>query len=68
MTTLAPRSETRTDQPDEVPDALIAQVKANGYGVLPDALTAGEDPYAWRGVDDVVGMHVRPDGDGGCGR
>ncbi|MCW3843573.1 phytanoyl-CoA dioxygenase family protein [Micromonospora yasonensis] len=42
MTTLAPRSQTGTSPPDEIPDALIAQVKANGYGVLPDALTADE--------------------------
>jgi hypothetical protein len=29
-------------------------------------LVAGEDPYALRGVTDVMHPHIRPDGDGGC--
>ena len=31
-------------------------------------LVAGRDPYAWRGIADLVTPHVRPDGDGGCAR
>lgn len=31
-------------------------------------MVAGEDPYAWRGIDDITTMHVRPDRDGGCDR
>ncbi|MFE7213490.1 phytanoyl-CoA dioxygenase family protein [Streptomyces sp. NPDC057611] len=31
-------------------------------------LIAGEDPYAFRGTDDVVQPHVRHNGDGGCAR
>jgi len=29
-------------------------------------LVAGTDPYAYRGVTDVMQPHVRPDGKGGC--
>jgi chlorinating enzyme len=29
-------------------------------------LVAGEDPYAFKGTDDVMRPHVRPDGQGGC--
>ena len=31
-------------------------------------LVAGEDPYAWKGVEDVHRAHVRPERDGGCVR
>ena len=27
---------------------------------------AGEDPYAWKGIVDRHGVHVRPSGEGGC--
>lgn len=30
-------------------------------------LVAGEDPYAWKGVEARAGAHVRPSGEGGCG-
>lgn len=29
-------------------------------------MIAGEDPYAYKGMDDVVAPHVRPSGEGGC--
>jgi hypothetical protein len=29
-------------------------------------LVAGEDPYAFRGIADVMHPHIRPDGEGGC--
>jgi ectoine hydroxylase-related dioxygenase (phytanoyl-CoA dioxygenase family) len=31
-------------------------------------LVAGRDPYAYKGFTDVARPHVRPDGEGGCGR
>ncbi|MBM7790776.1 phytanoyl-CoA dioxygenase family protein [Tenggerimyces flavus] len=31
-------------------------------------LVAGEDPYAYKGLEDVARPHVRPDGEGGCDR
>lgn len=31
-------------------------------------LVAGEDPYAWKGLDDHWRPHVRAAGDGGCGK
>jgi phytanoyl-CoA hydroxylase len=31
-------------------------------------LVAGKDPYAFRGTEDLMRPHVRPDGDGGCTR
>lgn len=30
-------------------------------------LVAGEDPYAWKGIEQRHGPHVRPSGEGGCG-
>jgi len=30
-------------------------------------MVAGKDPYAWKGIEDVAGPHVRPSGEGGCG-
>lgn len=30
-------------------------------------MIAGEDPYAWKGVQERHGAHVRPSGEGGCG-
>jgi ectoine hydroxylase-related dioxygenase (phytanoyl-CoA dioxygenase family) len=30
-------------------------------------LVAGEDPYAWKGVENKTGLHARPSGEGGCG-
>ena len=30
-------------------------------------MIAGEDPYAFQGYTNVHGVHVRPDGKGGCG-
>lgn len=30
-------------------------------------IIAGEDPYAWRGYENVHSCHIRPDGKGGCG-
>lgn len=29
-------------------------------------LVAGEDPYAWKGLEDRMHPHVRPSGEGGC--
>lgn len=29
-------------------------------------MIAGEDPYAWKGIEDVQKVHVRPAGEGGC--
>lgn len=29
-------------------------------------LVCGKDPYAWKGVEDVMHAHIRPDGEGGC--
>jgi len=29
-------------------------------------LVAGEDPYAFRGTEDLMRPHIRPDGEGGC--
>ena len=29
-------------------------------------MIAGEDPYAYKGTEDVGGAHVRPSGEGGC--
>lgn len=31
-------------------------------------LVAGEDPYAYKGIDDINRPHSRPDKDGGCDR
>jgi phytanoyl-CoA hydroxylase len=31
-------------------------------------LVAGRDPYAPRGITEIVTPHIRPDGDGGCAR
>jgi ectoine hydroxylase-related dioxygenase (phytanoyl-CoA dioxygenase family) len=31
-------------------------------------LVAGEDPYAYKGIDDIARPHTRPDKDGGCDR
>jgi phytanoyl-CoA hydroxylase len=31
-------------------------------------LVAGEDPYAYKGLEDLARPHVRPDGEGGCDR
>jgi phytanoyl-CoA hydroxylase len=31
-------------------------------------LVAGEDPYAFKGTEELMHPHVRPDGDGGCAR
>lgn len=30
-------------------------------------MVAGEDPYAWKGIENRHGPHVRPSGEGGCG-
>lgn len=30
-------------------------------------IVAGEDPYAWKGTQNLAGVHVRPSGEGGCG-
>lgn len=30
-------------------------------------LVAGNDPYAWKGTEDLVRPHVRASGEGGCG-
>jgi phytanoyl-CoA hydroxylase len=30
-------------------------------------MICGEDPYAWKGIEDRVKPHVRPSGEGGCG-
>jgi len=29
-------------------------------------MVAGSDPYAYKGIEDVSGAHVRPSGEGGC--
>jgi phytanoyl-CoA hydroxylase len=30
-------------------------------------MVAGTDPYHWKGLEERVGLHVRPSGEGGCG-
>jgi hypothetical protein len=30
-------------------------------------MVAGEDPYAWKGLQAIVRPHIRAVGDGGCG-
>lgn len=30
-------------------------------------MVAGQDPYAWKGIEDRASAHVRPSGEGGCG-
>jgi phytanoyl-CoA hydroxylase len=30
-------------------------------------MVAGEDPYAYKGIDDFASPHVRVSGEGGCG-
>jgi ectoine hydroxylase-related dioxygenase (phytanoyl-CoA dioxygenase family) len=30
-------------------------------------MIAGEDPFAWKGIEQRNGPHVRPSGEGGCG-
>ena len=30
-------------------------------------MIAGKDPYAWKGIEQRAGAHVRPSGEGGCG-
>jgi phytanoyl-CoA hydroxylase len=30
-------------------------------------MVAGVDPYAWKGIEQHAGAHVRPSGEGGCG-
>jgi phytanoyl-CoA hydroxylase len=30
-------------------------------------MVAGVDPYAWKGITEHAGAHVRPSGEGGCG-
>ena len=29
-------------------------------------MVCGKDPYAYKGIDDIMPIHVRPDGQGGC--
>jgi phytanoyl-CoA hydroxylase len=29
-------------------------------------MVAGEDPYAWKGTEDISRVHIRPSGRGGC--
>jgi phytanoyl-CoA hydroxylase len=31
-------------------------------------IVAGEDPYPWKGLQDIASPHVRPDREGGCDR
>jgi ectoine hydroxylase-related dioxygenase (phytanoyl-CoA dioxygenase family) len=31
-------------------------------------MVAGEDPYAYKGYEDIARPHIRPDGEGGCDR
>lgn len=31
-------------------------------------MIAGQDPYAWKGTEDRAAPHVRPSGEGGCGK
>jgi phytanoyl-CoA hydroxylase len=30
-------------------------------------VVAGQDPYSWKGVENIASAHVRPSGEGGCG-
>ena len=30
-------------------------------------MVAGRDPYAYKGLEERHGAHVRPSGEGGCG-
>ena len=29
-------------------------------------MVAGEDPYGWKGIEDIATPHLRPSGEGGC--
>lgn len=29
-------------------------------------MVAGNDPYAWKGIEDIARPHIRPSGEGGC--
>lgn len=31
-------------------------------------MIAGRDPYAWKGIDNLARIHVRPSGEGGCSK
>jgi phytanoyl-CoA hydroxylase len=30
-------------------------------------MVAGQDPYSWKGIEDLAAAHVRPSNEGGCG-
>ena len=43
-------------------NAPVAQLDSRDVEII-----AGVDPYAWRGYENKHGVHIRPDGKGGCG-
>lgn len=48
----------------------FGQADAGGIATMDHrdiVLIAGEDPYAWKGTEEINTAHIRPDGKGGCG-
>ncbi|HVE76370.1 MAG TPA: phytanoyl-CoA dioxygenase family protein [Actinomycetota bacterium] len=51
-----------------LPWMVPQQLAGSGtYDFRDIVLVAGEDPYAYRGTEDLSHAHVRPSGEGGCG-
>jgi ectoine hydroxylase-related dioxygenase (phytanoyl-CoA dioxygenase family) len=48
---------------NQLPDGAYVSVADHRDIVM----VAGEDPYAWKGIENRHGPHVRPSGEGGCG-
>jgi phytanoyl-CoA hydroxylase len=48
-----------------LPPAGVTMGRADHRDIV---LVAGTDPYAYKGTDEVMRPHVRPDGQGGCAR
>jgi phytanoyl-CoA hydroxylase len=48
-----------------LPPAGVTMGRADHRDIV---LVAGTDPYAYKGTDEVMRPHVRPDGQGGCVR
>ena len=49
----------------------FGQIPEGQYGAIADnrdiIMVAGKDPYAYKGIEQRNGPHVRPSGEGGCG-
>ena len=54
-------------KPDGTGDAPTIQAAIDSAGAWDIVMVAGEDPYAWKGIHDLVRPHVRAAGEGGCG-